>query len=109
MHPGSIQAIEGTGRLTLALPCIGIDACGHALRVLGVPFSAKYAHDVQACLVGLLTTLHGSIEHFNLGRMDGGLLRADIAAWDRVDGLVTGPPGDGRKNGHPPKKPSQKM
>ena len=92
MHPGSLDAISRTRLLTLALPCIGIDACGHALRRLGVPFKVRYAHDVLTCLAGPLTALHGSIEHFNFGRMDGDLLRADITAWDRVDGVVTGPP-----------------
>ena len=52
----------------------------------------KHAYDIQACLARPLTALHGDISHFHLGHIDGDLLAADIHAWERVDGVVAGPP-----------------
>ena len=33
--------------LSLALPCIVLDASGHALKALGIHFVAKYVYDIQ--------------------------------------------------------------
>ena len=89
---GKIEALQKAPPVSLALPCIGLDACGHALKELGIPFTVKYAYDIQSCLVGPLTALHRNMDHFHLGRNDGDLLRANIKAWGPVDGIVTGPP-----------------
>ena len=88
----AILAIQRAQPMTLALPCIGIDACSQALADMRVPFVVKYAYDVKACLARPLTALHGDISHFRLGHMDGDLLAADVHAWERVDSLVAGPP-----------------
>ena len=88
----AILAIQRAQPMTLALPCIGIDACSQALLDMRVPFVVKYAYDVKACLARPLTALHGDISHFRLGHIDGGLLAADVHAWERVDGVVAGPP-----------------
>ena len=88
----AVASARNCGPLTLALPCIGIDACGHALRQLGVAFFVKYAYDILFYLAGPLTALHGDIDHFHLGSIDGDLLSADIKSWDRVDGTIAGPP-----------------
>ena len=78
--------------MTLALPCIGIDACSQALVEMKVPFLVRYAYDVQACLARPLTALHGDISDFRLGQIEGDLVAADAHAWERVDGVVAGPP-----------------
>ena len=88
----AILAIQRAQPMTLALPCIGIDACSQALADMRVPFVVKYAYDVKACLARPLTALHGDISHFRLGHMDGDLLAADVHAWERVDGVVACPP-----------------
>ena len=82
----AIHAIQRAQPVTLALPCIGIDACSQALVDMRVPFVVKHAYDIQACLARPLTALHGDISHFHLGHIDGDLLAADIHAWERVDG-----------------------
>ena len=88
----AIVAMQSAQPLTLALPCIGTDTCSQALVDLRVPFAVKYAYDIQACLARPLTALHGNINHFHLGHIDGDLLAADVHAWERVDGVVAGPP-----------------
>ena len=90
--PEKMQELQSGPPLVLALPCIGIDACCCALKRLGIPFSVPYAYDVQSCLAGPLTALHGNIDHFCLGSIQGDLLCADISSWDPCDGVVAGPP-----------------
>ena len=92
MKQTAVAIARERGPLTLALPCIGIDACCHALVELGVRFFVKYAYDILSYLAGPLTALHGDIDHFHLGNIDGDILLADITTWDRVDGIVAGPP-----------------
>ena len=92
MQQTAVAIARDRGPISLALPCIGIDACGHALVELGVPFEVKYAYDILSYLAGPLTALHGDIDHFHLGSIDGDILLADITSWDRVDGVVAGPP-----------------
>ena len=87
-----MHALQNMKPLSLALPCIGLDASGHALKALGIRFVAKYVYDIQSRLAGPLTALHRNIDHFHLGQIEGDLLRADITTWDRVDGIVAGPP-----------------
>ena len=86
------RCIQGGQPLTLALPCVGIDACSQALVDMKVPFLVKYAYAIQVSLARPLTALHGDISGFHLGQIDGNLLSADVHAWDRVDGIVAGPP-----------------
>ena len=88
----AVASARNCGPLTLALPCVGIDACCHALKQLEVSFFVKYAYDILFYLAGPLTALHGDIDHFHLGSFDGNLLLADITTWDRVDGTIAGPP-----------------
>ena len=88
----ALRAIQGAQPLTLALPCIGIDACSQALVDMQVAFQVKYAYDIMVSLARPLTALHGDISDFHLGHIDGDLLIADVHAWDRVDGVVAGPP-----------------
>ena len=92
LKPDAMALAREFGPLTLALPCIGIDACCHALAGLGVLFSVKYAYDILPYLAGPLTALHRDIDHFHLGSINGDLMLADIASWERVDGVVVGPP-----------------
>ena len=87
---GRLACHSGGQPVTLALPCIGIDACSQALVDIKVPFLVRCAYDVQACLARPLTALHGDISDFRLGQIEGDLLAADVHAWERVDRVVAG-------------------
>ena len=80
--------------VTLALPCVGIDGACHALSALGIDFHAIHVHDIREHLRRPLAQLHGPgrASHFNLGYIDGDILNVDEKQWERVDGVVTGPP-----------------
>ena len=94
--------------LTLALPCIGLDGAGHALQRMSVPFRAVHVFDTNGSLRPLLSTVHGAqaASNFRLGPVVGDVLLEDVRQWDRVDGVVSGPPcqpdsrqgGRGREN-----------
>ena len=88
-----LAAFPGLCReITLALPCMGLDACSHALADLGVPFRVEYGYDTHMGLLGPITDLHGpDAAGIHLGTC-GDILAADIASWHRVDGVVSGPP-----------------
>ena len=79
--------------LHLALPCVGLDGVSHGLAVFNVPFQVDYAFDTLGSLQRPLATIHGANSaSFNLGPQEGDLLQVDVRSWDRVDGIVTGPP-----------------
>ncbi len=80
--------------VTLALPCVGLDGACNGLRAIGIPFVARYVVDVAGYLRRPLAAVHGAdeAERFDLGPLDGDLLQHDIEDWDRVDGIISGPP-----------------
>ena len=80
--------------VTLAVPCVGIDGACHALAALGVDFHAVYVHDIRDHLRKPLTQLHGAVHasQFKLDDIEGDILNVDERQWERVDGVVTGPP-----------------
>jgi len=88
-----LQPFRGMRReIYLALPCLGLDACSHALTELGIPFYVEYGHDTQMGLLGPITDLHGpNATGIQLGT-SGDILAVDISTWRRVDGIVSGPP-----------------
>ena len=80
--------------VTLALPCVGIDGACHALRALGVDFHAIHVYDIREHLRRPLADLHGQerASQFKLGDIEGDILNVNESEWERVDGVVTGPP-----------------
>ena len=79
-------------QITVALPCMGLDACSHSLAELGIPFHVEYGFDTHMGLLGPITDLHGpDATGIHLGHC-GDILAADISRWHRVDGVVSGPP-----------------
>ena len=84
-------------QLTLCLPCVGIDGGSNGLQSLGwrsgEHFVPKFVLDTQAYLGLPLSKVHGSLaDSFLLGPEKGNILKADISSWDRVDGIIVGPP-----------------
>ena len=83
--------------LTLCLPCVGIDGGSSGLHGLGwrsgQHFLPKIVMDTEAYLRLPLSKVHGSLaERFLLGPVEGDILKANISSWERVDGIVVGPP-----------------
>jgi len=80
--------------VTLALPCVGIDGAGHALKAMGVDFHAVYVHDIRPHLRKPVSQLHGQARasHFQLDDVEGDILNVNVHEWCRVDGVVAGPP-----------------
>ena len=95
-HPCWTHLLQSFPRVrqevTLALPCMGLDACCCSLAKLGVPFRVEYGYDTEIGLLGPITDLHGpDATGIHLGPC-GDILAADISLWNRVDGVVSGPP-----------------
>ena len=93
-------------KLRVALPCVGIDGCGTALRVLQVPHVANNVRDLEARYAGYLDA-HLEMDEQRKPRLGacGELLKQDLQDLERpVDLLVAGPPcppwaGQGKKEG----------
>ena len=102
-----LPAVPPLGRkLRVALPCIGIDGCGTALRVLRVPHVANNVRDLESRYSQYLEShldMDGSCKP-RLGP-SGDLLKHDLQDLERpVDVLIAGPPcppwaGQGKKQG----------
>ena len=77
--------------LKVMLLCAGIDAPGHALAAMGVPYQAE-AWDVDDTLRPGLRKLHRSSEGLHLGRMSGDILQPPLSRFGAAHFLVAGPP-----------------
>ena len=95
--PRRIGDIPTLGRgITLAMPCVGLDAWKAAMvdvRWPG-PYMVKYAFDIDRDVAVPLLRLHGPPlpgAVFKIGAT-GDILEEDISQWDRVDGIISGPP-----------------
>jgi site-specific DNA-cytosine methylase len=73
---------------------VGIDGACHALSALGVDFHAIHVYDIREHLRRPLTELHGPerASQFKLGDIEGDILNVNEREWERVDGVVSGPP-----------------
>ena len=95
--PRLVGDVPTIGRgVTLAMPCVGLDALSVALAELRWPgpHIVKYAFDIDPELVAPLWSLHGPPipgAVFKIGAA-GNILEEDISQWDRVDGTCAGPP-----------------
>ena len=83
--------------LTVALLCVGADGGCAGLQqqgwVPGTHYQPKYVMDTCGYLRTVAWNLHGSMAAgFRLGAIDGDILTEDIAQWDVVDGVLSGPP-----------------
>ena len=86
----------GQGGLTLAMPCVGLNAFSAAMAAMRWPgpYMVKYAFDIDPEVVTPLWSLHGPPAPgavFKIGAA-GNILEEDISQWDRVDGTCAGPP-----------------
>lgn len=87
------RALPQTRPLLLASLCIGLDAAGHALQELGVPYITAQAFDTDTSLLPALVALHGEAAlRFKLGPASGNLLDLDESTMCSVDAVVAGPP-----------------
>ena len=82
--------------VTLAMPCVGLDALSAAMADLRWPgpYEVKYAFDTDPEIATPLWRLHGPPlpgAIFKIGPT-GDITEEDISQWDRVDGTVSGPP-----------------
>ena len=78
------------------MPCIGLDAWSAAMAEMRWPgqYMVKYAFDIDHEMAVPLFKLHGPPHPgavFKIGN-NGDILNEDISQWDRVDGIVAGPP-----------------
>ena len=104
------QQVPSLGRrVRVASPCIGIDACGHALDYMGVPADMCNAYDLEAgymdVLMRRMREAGMEVIKLHLGREQGNLLKVGLLDLESpVDFLVSGPPcppwaGQGNKRG----------
>ena len=95
--PRLVGGIPTLGRgITLAMPCVGLDAWSAAMAEMRWPgpYKVKYAFDIDPEMATPLLRLHGPPlpgAVFKIGAT-GDILEEDISQWDRVDGTITGPP-----------------
>ena len=95
--PRRVGDIPTLGRgITLAMPCIGLDAWSAAMAEIRWPgkYMVKYAFDIDPQMAAPLFRLHGSPlpgAVFKIGS-NGDILEEDISQWERVDGVIAGPP-----------------
>ena len=88
----------------IALPCVGIDGAGWALKHLGVPFKACNIFDVESRYGPYLREMLPDC-HLHLGKSDGDVAAVPLTRWERpVHLLCSGPPcppwaGGGKKLG----------
>ena len=95
--------------LRVALPCIGVNACGYALDAMQAPHDAVNVYDLETnyseTLNLQLQTAGQEVIRLNLGKHVGDLLKKGLLELDMpVDFLVAGPPcppwaGQGCKKG----------
>ena len=91
--------------LKVAMPCVGIDGCGTALKQLGVPFQGCHVFDLDTRYLEYLQQHLPDAMNLRVGPVDGDLLKADICSLSGgLDLLVSGPPcppwaGNGKHNG----------
>ena len=95
--PRLVGDIPTLGRgMTLAMPCVGVDALAAALAELRWPgpYMVKYAFDTDPDVALPPCRLHGSPVAGAVFKIcaAGNILEEDISQWDRVDGTCTGPP-----------------
>ena len=91
--------------LKVAMPCVGIDGCGTALKQLGVPFQGCHVFDLDTRYLEYLQQHLPDAMNLRVGPVDGDLLKKDICSLSGgIDLLVSGPPcppwaGNGKHNG----------
>ena len=91
--------------LKVAMPCVGIDGCGTALKQLGVPFQGCHVFDLDTRYLEYLQQHLPDAMNLRVGPVDGDLLKEDICSLSGgLDLLVSGPPcppwaGNGKHNG----------
>ena len=79
--------------MTLALPCLGMDALSAGLREIGWDgFEIAYAYDIDESLVPVLLHMHGPHANLHIGSRRGDFLACDVDELPRVDFIVAGPP-----------------
>ena len=96
-------------RLRVALPCVGVNACGYALDAMQVAHDANNVYDLEAGYIDVLTkqlqNAGQEVIRLNLGPDMGNLLKKGLLELEGpVDFLVAGPPcppwsGQGSKKG----------
>ena len=89
----------------VALPCVGIDGAGWALKKLGANFHCNNVYDLERRYQKYLNTYMESAEPPHLGPNNGDVLKTELCDWERpVHVLLSGPPcppwaGNGNHNG----------
>ena len=96
-------------RLTIASPCVGVHACGEALKVMGTPADSNNVYDLEEgyanVLIDQLTKAGMKKIVLHLGEKSGNLLNTRFQDLETpVDWLIAGPPcppwaGQGKKQG----------
>jgi len=77
----------------VALPCVGIDGSGWALKLLGANFHCNNVYDLERRYQKYLETYMESAEPPRLGPDNGDVLKVKLSEWERpVHLLLAGPP-----------------
>ena len=77
----------------VALPCVGIDGSGWALKKLGANFHCNNVFDLERRYQKYLETYMESAERPRLGPNNGDVLKVKLSEWERpVHLLLAGPP-----------------
>ncbi|CAL1170856.1 unnamed protein product [Cladocopium goreaui] len=77
----------------VALPCVGIDGSGWALKLLGANFHCNNVYDLERRYQKYLETYMESAEPPRLGSDNGDVLKVKLSEWERpVHLLLAGPP-----------------
>jgi site-specific DNA-cytosine methylase len=80
-------------KMTLALPCLGMDALSAGLREIHWDgFEIAYAYDIDESLIPTLLHMHGPDANLHIGRRTGDVLACNEEEWSRVDWVIAGPP-----------------
>ena len=89
-----IPAFPQMGRkVTLALPCLGMDALTAGLReIQWNGFEIAYAWDIDESLIPVLLHMHGPHPNLYVGHRRGDLLACKEDELSRVDFIIAGPP-----------------
>jgi C-5 cytosine-specific DNA methylase len=80
-------------KMTLALPCLGMDALSAGLREIHWDgFEIAYAYDIDESLIPTLLHMHGPDANLHIGRRTSYVLASNEEEWSRVDWVIAGPP-----------------
>eukprot|EP00435_Cladocopium_sp_Y103_P025252 s3895_g6.t1 len=91
------QWVQYCGKLArpvhVALPCVGIDGSGWALKKLGANFHCNNVYDLERRYDKYLETYMENAEPPHLGPKKGDVLNVELSQWERpVHLLLAGPP-----------------